>query len=89
MANKRDLKHAINEICEELFAECMAAMLYGPHDFKPNQEALLHAIARLQGHYLSRVCHVEPGMSARGYFHDLKKKFNADVNDIVGQINNI
>ena len=29
MANKRTLKHSINLVCGDLFAECVAARLYG------------------------------------------------------------
>ena len=50
MANKRSLKHAIKFICEELFAEAVAASLYGnePQKEKSNAEDVLASIIRLR-----------------------------------------
>ena len=67
----------------------MAASLYGPRQHKENYEALLFSIIKMQDNYISRVCHPEPGMPAAKYFRDLKEKFNAEVDDIVDQINNL
>jgi hypothetical protein len=89
MANKRTLKHAINLICEELFTEAVAASLYGNDQHQENAEALLFSIIRLQGDYISRVSHVEPGIKAKVYFNDLREKFNAEVGDIIDQINSL
>ena len=89
MANKRQLKHAIKLICGELFAECVATSLYGPTDIKENYEALLFSIIKMQDNYISRVSHPEPGMKAALYYKDLKEKFNAEVDDIVNQINSL
>ena len=88
MANKRTLKHAIRLVCDELFAECVAASLYGPKDNDENFEALLNSIVKMQDNYISRVCHPEPGMPAAKYFRDLKEKFYAEIDDLVNQINN-
>ena len=45
MANKRTLKHSINLICEDLFAECVAVSLYGNSDSNnDNTEALIYSI---------------------------------------------
>ena len=89
MANKRQLKHAIKLICEDLLAECVAASLYGPGNNKENFEALLFSIIKMQDNYISRISHPEPGMKAGKYFKDLREKFNAEVNDVVNQINNL
>lgn len=89
MANKRQLKHAIKLICEDLFAECVAASLYGPENNDENFEALLFSIIKMQDNYISRVSHPEPGMKAGKYFKDLREKFNAEVNDVINQINNL
>jgi len=89
MANKRTLKHAIKLVCGELFAECIAASLYGPKNNEENFEALLYSIVKIQDNYISRVGHPEPGMPASKYFRDLRDKFNAEVNDIINQINNL
>jgi len=86
MANKRTLKHAINGICEELFAECIAASLYGAKH-KENSDALLFSILKMQSNFISRVSHPEPGMPARAYFRDLREKFSAQASEIADQIN--
>ena len=89
MANKRQLKHAIKLICSDLFAECVAASLYGPTNLEENYEALLFSIIKMQDNYISRVSHPEPGMPAAEYYKDLKEKFNAEVDDIINQINHL
>ena len=89
MANKRSLKHAINLICEELFAEAVAASLYGNEQVNENADALLFSIIRLQSNYINRISHVEPGMKAKQYFKDLRDKFSAEAGEIIDQINNL
>ena len=89
MANKKSLKHAINGICEELFAECVAASLYGAEKQGENAEALMTTILRIQSNFTARVSHPEPGMTAKEYYKDLRAKFAAQVSEVVDQINNI
>jgi len=89
MANKRSLKRCIKLISEELFAEAVAAALYGNEPNTENTKALLSSIVRLQDDYLSRVSHPEPGMAATKYFKNLREKFSAEVGEIVDQINNL
>ena len=89
MANKRSLKHAINLICDELFAEAVAASLYGNEPQKGNAEVLLSSIIRLQADYVSRISHVEPGMKPNQYFKILRQKFSTDAEEIIDQINSI
>ena len=89
MANKRTLKHAIKLICGELFAECVAASLYGPTNIEENYEALLFSIIKMQDHYISRISHPEPGMPAAKYYTDHTDTFTAEIDDIVNQINSL
>lgn len=89
MANKRTLKRCIKLVSEELFTEAVAATLYGNDPSKENTEALLFSIIRIQNDYISRVSHPEPGIAASLYYKDLREKFNAEVGDIVDQINNL
>lgn len=89
MANKRTLKKGIHAISEELFAECVAASLYGAQGHKDNAECLLLCIIRMQNNYLSRVSHPEPGMPARKYYRDLHEKFAEQVSEIVDQIHTL
>ena len=89
MANKRSLKHIINLICEELFAEAVAASLYGNQPNEENAEAVLSSILRLQSNYICRISHPEPGMEAKQYYKDLREKFSIEADEIIDQINNL
>ena len=89
MANKRTLKHAINLICAELFAEAVAASLYGNEKNQENADAVLHSIIRLESNYISRISHVEPGMKASNYFRDLRENFTKEADEIIDNINNL
>lgn len=89
MSNKRDLKRTINYITSDLFAEGVAASLYGNKAHTEDVNALLSAIIVMHDDYIRRVSHVEPGMSAKEYFKDLKDKFNKEANEIVDQISNL
>ena len=87
MSNKRDLKRTINYICGDLFTEGIAASLYGEN--RDNTEAILTSILVMHSNYIRRVSHVQPGMSAKVYFKDLKDKFSKEVNEIMDQLNNL
>ena len=89
MANKRLLKHAVNGISEELFAECIAASLYGSSSHQENSDALLFTILKMQRNFISRISHPEPGITAKAYFKDLREKFTSQVGEIADQINNL
>ncbi|MBR2234268.1 MAG: hypothetical protein IKI19_04285 [Prevotella sp.] len=89
MANKRTLKRSVNSICEELFAECIAASLYGNEQQSDNADAVLFSILKTQRNYIARVSHPEPGISAKAYFHDLRTKFAAEVSELVDHISSL
>lgn len=88
MAKKRVLKQSINQICGELFAECLAKTLYGSDKESKNCEALAYSIVKLQSDFICRISHPEPGMPAKTYYKKLKEDFVAQVSDIIDQINN-
>ena len=87
MSNKKNLKRTINLICEELFAECIAASLYGNN--RDSSEALVYSVIKLQRDYTCRICHPEPGMAPKVYYKKLKEDFAAQASDIIDQINNL
>ena len=89
MANKRSLKKAINVVCEEIFAEAVAASLYGNEGYKENTEALLLSLVKIHRDYTSRVSHPEPGMPAKKYYKDLREKFAAQISELADQIDNL
>lgn len=87
MANKRSLKRSITLISEELFAECVAASLYGHNP--ESAEALIFSIIKMQDHFIRRISHPEPGIPAKVYYKDLREKFAAQVGEIIDQINTL
>jgi hypothetical protein len=89
MANKRNLKKIINYISSDLFAECVAASLYGDNVDKENIDALLASILATHSNYITRVSHPEPGMKAKLYYKDLINCFNKETNEIIDNISNL
>ena len=89
MANRRELKRCINLICDELLTDGIAASLYGAEASKNDAEALLFAIIKTQRNYIGRISSVEPGMSAKKYFKDLREKFAAEASELADQISNL
>jgi hypothetical protein len=76
-------------VCGELLAEAVAASLYGNDKHKAGDETLLYSIMQMQRNYICRVSHPEPGMPAKRYFQDLRKKFSAEISETVDNINNL
>ncbi|MCH3969075.1 MAG: hypothetical protein LKE47_01260 [Prevotella sp.] len=90
MKNKRFLKRRINYICSDLFAECIAADLYGGRKTeKEDVEALLTSILTVHSNFISRISHPEPGMKPQKYFQDLKEDFNKQISEIIDQVSNL
>ena len=89
MANKRDLKRAINGICGEIFAECAALLFYSDEINAQNAEALLSSVLCINNHFIARISHPEPGMPQKVYYKDLIEQFNKQILELVDQINNL
>lgn len=89
MANKRDLKKSINYICRDLFAEGVAAYLYGPAKSEEQYNAMLSTLLVVRNDFVHRISHPEPGMKPRVYFNTLKRDFEQQVNDLIDQISSI
>jgi len=89
MTNKRDLKKTINYICSDLFAECVAASLYGGNPNEEDVNALLTSILEIQNDYVRRISHPEPGMKRKTFYKDLTMNFNKQVGEIIDQIANL
>ncbi len=88
MANKKDLKHSISAVCSELFAEGVAASLYGNQENQSDVEALLSSILVIHSDFIRRVSHPEPGMPQKKYFKTLVEDFNKQVSELADQISN-
>jgi predicted nucleic-acid-binding protein len=89
MAKKRDLKQTINYICSELFAEAVAASLYGATTNTESIEELFSTILITRNDFVKRISHPEPGMKAKKYYDKLIMDFNDRVSDIIDQIANL
>lgn len=84
MAKRRALKKTINNICGELFAEVIAAVLYRNADRETANE-ITGAILKLQGDVISRISHTEPG-NVKGFYKKLRDDFNTHAAEIIDQI---
>ena len=85
MANKRTLKRNINLFCEELFAECVAASLYGQNEY--GAKALIYSTLKMHDDFIRRISHPEPGMPQKKFFQRLKEDFVARASEIADQVN--
>ncbi len=86
MAKRRELKKAINFLCGELFAECVAVMHYQKPVPQGDIDNVMTSILTLQDDMLNRVSHVEPGMKASAYFKKLREDMVSQTDEIVEQI---
>lgn len=86
MAKRRELKKAINFLCGELFAECVAITHYQKPTPQADIDNVMTSILNLQDDMLSRVSHVEPGMRPSVFFKKLRTDLVAQTDDIVEQI---
>lgn len=89
MAKKRELKRTINFICSDLFAEAMAAALYGNKENKESADDLLSTIIVTRNDFVARISHPEPGMKPHVYYKALIKDFNIQVSDIIDKIGSL
>lgn len=84
MAKRRELKGAINYICDMLMAECMVMSLRS-EDLNKVEEVIA-LICKTRKDFASRVSHQEPGMVAKRYFGDVIEAFNLRTGEILGQM---
>jgi hypothetical protein len=87
MANKRKLKKRINQTCATLFAECVAASLYGTSPHIDDLNAFAFSIVKLQDNALRRISHPEPGIPAKKYYRDVSEQLSAQISDLLNQTN--
>lgn len=87
MSNKRDLKRYVNYVCSELFAEGLAAQLYGVNKEREHADTVLASILKVHNDFVGRVSHPEPGIAPKTYYGLLKEDFSKQVNELIDQIN--
>lgn len=88
MASKRNLKKKVNFIYSRLLAECVAKSLYSDAQNKDDVKALLQSVMMTNRDFVCRISHIEPGMTAKKYFADFKRKYNEQINELIDQIAN-
>ena len=89
MPNKRDLKHSIHFICDELIAECIAITLYESGVHIENVESLFSSINAIREDFISRISHPEPGMKQKDYYDKLANDFAEQISEIVDNLGNL
>ncbi|MBQ6192058.1 MAG: hypothetical protein IJK51_07155 [Bacteroidaceae bacterium] len=85
---RKDLKKHINYLCGELLAECMAATDFTKKDNKQDVENVMLGILKMQGDWICRLSHVEPG-STKLFFKKLKEDMQNRTDEIIDQIQNL
>ncbi|MBQ6653596.1 MAG: hypothetical protein IJM81_09455 [Prevotella sp.] len=88
MANKKQLKSTINNVCMELISEAVAVNLYGGKQDFESVEAIITAVLKIRNDFVMRISHPEPGMPAKQYYRHLIGQFNEQASEIIDQITN-
>lgn len=81
MANKRELKKAINYVASDLFLECIVLKQIKKAD-PAAADAILADILCLQSEFLARAGHPEPGC-VKKYYRKLQEDFTNEVGNII------
>lgn len=87
MSSKRDLKRAIHNVCTALFAEGVAASLYGPEKNKEVIDPIFASVLEIHSDFTRRVSFPEPGIKPKKYYKFIIDEFNKQVAEIVDQLN--
>lgn len=85
MANRKDLKKAINYIAGELFTECVLISLNLPEEGKQKTDEIMTNILNMQNEFISRISHTEPG-NVKGFYKKLHEDFSVQVDQIIQAI---
>ncbi|MCL1617067.1 hypothetical protein M3090_11790 [Bacteroides sp. ET71] len=85
MANRKDLKKAINYIAGELFTECIICSLNLSEEGKQKADKVMTDILNMQNEFISRISHTEPG-NVKGFYKKLREDFSTQVDGIVTAI---
>lgn len=85
MANRKDLKKAINYIAGELFTECIICSLNLSEEGKQKADKVMTDILNMQNEFISRISHTEPG-NVKGFYKKLREDFSTQVDEIVTAI---
>ena len=89
MANKRQLKQSIHQICGRLYAQGVTAAFLSGQPQRQDVDNVLSTIMRMHAYYISRVSHPEPGITAKEYYNNLTDDFMKQVAGILDLINDL
>jgi hypothetical protein len=81
---RRELKKSINNLCSELFAECIALNYYENVD-KDAVANIMESILMMQADIVSRISHVQPG-AGKNFFKKLREDLVARTEEIIDDI---
>lgn len=81
---RRELKKCVNNLCGELFAECIALHHYEKVD-KAAVSNVMESILMMQADIVSRISHVEPG-ACKLFFAKLRDDLASRTNEIIDDI---
>lgn len=84
MANKRQFKKHVHNVCGDLFADCVALTMCGG-DNREMLERLMAETLALNNEFTARACHVEPN-DAKAYFKHNRADFDAKAEEIFAKI---
>ena len=85
MANRKDLKKAINSMAGEVFTECIICSLNLSEEGKQKADKVMTDILNMQNEFISRISHTEPG-NVKGFYKKLREDFSTQVDGIVTAI---
>ncbi|MBQ5643597.1 MAG: hypothetical protein IIV13_07585 [Bacteroidaceae bacterium] len=81
---RRELKKSINNLCGELFAECIALNRYENVD-KDRVANVMESILMMQADIVSRISHTQPG-AYKIFFKKLREDLIARTEEIIDDI---
>ena len=89
MPNKKNLKKTINNICNDVLSECVAASLYSGKTDPGTVESIITSIIITRNDFVNRISHPEPGMEAKAYYDHLANAFAEEISEIMDHITNM
>ncbi len=88
MANRKNLKKNINNICGELFAECVVVSNFVPNVDVDKAAGIMTDILGLQNEFVSRISHTESG-NEKLFYKKLHKELNEKVQEIITKLQSL
>ena len=84
---RRELKKSINNLCGELFAECIALNYYENVD-KDRVASVMESILMMEADIVGRISHVQPG-AGKNFFKKLREDLITRTEEIIDDIQSL